>query len=193
MWKVIIFSFLFSVNTMALEKNTHLQELKELFPYALLTDDFGILNKDDLKMNQCIAEPSLFSENSSTFYPYWQCFEIKDANIVCEGKKYSTEEKSQMTMLVISGTRNNELNEFISRRPLKLKTCHLYLRDWVKFTKNEKHVCISGSFINLEINKIGQKKKVWIFDRYKTKKGCDAYFRGTCIPNENTRESCVVD
>ena len=60
MWKVIIFSFLFSVNMVALEKNAHLQELKELFPYALLTDDYGILNKDDLKMNQCIAEPSFF-------------------------------------------------------------------------------------------------------------------------------------
>jgi hypothetical protein len=193
MWKVIIFSFLFSVNTTALEKKAHLQELKELFPYALLTDDFGILNKDDLKMNQCIAEPSPFSEDNSTFYPYWQCFEIKNAKIVCEGKKYSTEEKSRMTMLVLSGTRNNELNEFISRRPIKLKTCQLYLRDWAKFTKNEKHICISGDFINSEINKTGQKKKVWIFDRYKTKKGCDAYFRGTCNPSENTRESCVVD
>ncbi|MBC7420101.1 MAG: hypothetical protein H7328_05185 [Bdellovibrio sp.] len=178
---------------MALEKNAHLQELKELFPYALLTDDFGILNKDDLKMNQCIAEPSLFSENSSTFYPYWQCFEIKDAKIVCEGKKYSTEEKSQMTMLVISGTRNNELNEFISRRPMKLKTCHLYLRDWARFTKNEKHVCVSGDFIDSEINKADLKKRSWIFDRYKTKKGCDAYFRGTCVPNENAKEFCVMD
>ncbi len=178
---------------MALEKNAHLQELNELFPYALLTDDFGILNKDDLKMNQCLAEPSLFSEGGRTFYPYWQCFEIKDVKMFCEGKKYSAEEKSRMTMLVLSGIRNNELNEFISRRPVKLKLCHLYLHDWVKFTKNEKYVCISGDFINSEITKAGQKKKFWIFDRYKTKKGCDAYFRGTCIPRENNRESCVVD
>lgn len=79
--------------------------------------------------------------------------------MVCEEPKYSIEEKSQMTMLVISGTRNNELNEFISRRPMKLKTCHLYLRDWARFTKNEKHVCISGNFIQSKINKTGQKKK----------------------------------
>ncbi len=188
-----MFAFLFPVSIMAIEGNAHLQELKELFPYALLTDDFGILNKDDLKINQCIAEPSLFSESTSTSYPYWQCFELKGVRMVCEGKKYSIEEKSRMTMLVLSGTRNGAFNEFISRRPMKLNACHLYLRDWMRFTKNEKHVCISGDFIYSEINKTGPKKMVWIFDRYKTKKGCDAYFRGTCIPNENTRESCVVD
>lgn len=193
MWKAIIFTFLFPVSIIAIEGNTHLQELNEIFPYALLTDDFGILNKDDLKINQCIAEPSLFSESNSTSYPYWQCFELKDVRMVCEGKKYSAQEKSRMTMLVLSATKNDELNEFISRRPMKLKTCYLYLRDWVSFTKNEKHICISGDFTNSEINKTGQKKRVWIFDRYKTKRGCDAYFRGTCIPSENPRDSCVVD
>ncbi len=193
MWKAIIFAFLFSRNAIAVEKNAHLQELKELFPYALLTDDFGILNKDDLKINQCIAEPSPFSESNRTSYPYWQCFDLKDSKMVCEGKKYSADEKSRMTMLVLSGTRNGEHNEFISRRPMKLKTCHFYLHDWVRFTKNEKHVCISGDFISSEINKTGQKKRIWMFDRYKTKKGCDAYFRGTCVPSENTSEACVVD
>ena len=193
MWKAIIFVYLLPASVMAIEGNTHLQELKELFPYALLTDDFGILNKDDLKINQCIAEPSLFSESNSTSYPYWQCLELKNVRMVCEGKRYSIEEKSRMTMLVLSGTRNDELNEFISRRPMKLKTCHLYLRDWMRYAKNEKHICISGNFINSEIGKTGQKKRVWILDRYKTKKGCDAYFRGTCIPSENSRETCVVD
>lgn len=52
MWQAIIFSFLFSVIALASEKNDHLQELRELFPYALLTDDFGILNKNDLKINR---------------------------------------------------------------------------------------------------------------------------------------------
>ena len=40
MWKAIIFTFLFPISMMATERHTHLQELKELFPYALLTDDF---------------------------------------------------------------------------------------------------------------------------------------------------------
>lgn len=193
MWKAIIFTFLLPLILIALDENVHLQELKNKYPYALLTDDFSILNKDDLKINQCIAEPSHFSENNYTFYPYWQCFELKDVKMVCEGRKYSAEDKSRMTMLVITSLKNGELNEFISRRPMKLKECHIFLRDWVRFTKNQKHICISGSLTESSINKTGKKNRVWIFDRYKTKIGCDAYFRGTCVPKESNFESCVLN
>lgn len=193
MWKTLIFSCVLSISAMASEENAHLQELKKNFPYALLTDDFGILNHDDLKINQCIAEPSLFSQNVSTPYPYWQCFDIKDAKMECEGRIYSAEEKSRMSMLVITGARKNELNEFISRRPMKLKTCRLYLHDWARLTKNENHVCISGNSISSNMHKKGQKKSVWIFDRYKTKKGCESYFSEMCIFGKKDKEICVVD
>ena len=179
MWKTLILMLLTSVSVLALEESTHLQELKKLFPYALLTDDFGVLNKDDLKISECIAAPVPFSEGRSSSYPYWQCFDTRDAKMDCEGKKYSAEKKSRMTMLVISGERNGELNEFISRRPLKLSSCRLYKKDWEKFTKGEKYICISGDFIGPEIED-GKKKLVWIFDRYKTKKGCDSYFQAAC-------------
>jgi hypothetical protein len=190
MWKAIILFFLFPVSIMALEESAHLQDLKAKFPYALLTDDFGILNKDDLKINECIAVPAPFSEDSSSSYPYWQCYETKDTKMVCKGKQYSEEEKSRMTMLILFGERNGELNEFISRRPMKLGMCHLYQNDWLRFTKNEKYICIAGSQMSSEINNMGKRQRTWIFDRYKTKKGCDSYFQKACILKG--RESCVV-
>jgi len=192
MWKTIIFSLSFSINTLASVSHLHLQELKQLYPYALLTDDFGILNNEDLKINQCIAEPSLFSEKNLTAYPYWQCFEIKDVRVFCKGKKYSAEDKSRMTMLIIKSNGNDEINEYISRRPIALRLCHDYLSTWSKFKKNEQHVCVSGEFIESELNN-NQKVKSWIFDRYKTKNGCDAYFRGSCSLNSIMRQNCVVD
>jgi hypothetical protein len=185
MWKTIILTLLISTSVRAAEESAHLQELKNLFPHALLTDDFGILNKDDLKISQCIAAAVPFSESRTSSYPYWQCFEAKDAKMNCEGKKYSAEDKSRMTMLVISGERNGGLNEFISRRPMKLSMCRLYQKDWKKFTKDEKHICISGDFIEPEIDETGKKKLVWIFDRYKTKKGCDSYFQEACVLKVN--------
>ncbi len=191
MWKAIILTFLFSVSIIAKEENAHLYELKKFFPYALLTDDFGILNKDDLKINQCIATPYPFSESSRSSYPYWQCFDTKNVKMICEGKKYSEEYRSRMTMLVISGGRNGELNEFISRRPMKLNMCRLYQQDWMKFTNGEKHICISGDFIRPEVDIMGKKKLVWIFDRYKTKKGCDSYFQEACILKDS--EFCIVN
>ncbi|MBI1884204.1 MAG: hypothetical protein HYS08_08385, partial [Chlamydiae bacterium] len=71
--------------------------------------------------------------------------------MVCEGNKYDPDEKSRVSLLVISGIRNNELHEFLSRRPMAVKTCHLYQKDWKKFTKNEKYICISGQLIDKEI------------------------------------------
>lgn len=190
MCKVLMLALLFPVSILAAEVKTHLQELNKLFPYALLTDDFGILNKDDLKINQCIAMPTPFSEGRNSSYPYWQCFETKNTKMLCAGRKYSSEDKSRMTMLSIFGERNGDLNEFISRRPMKLKMCRLYQQDWAKLTKDEKYICISGDQLSSTFTTIGRKERNWIFDRYKTKKGCDSYFQEACILKDN--EFCVV-
>lgn len=173
--------FLFMCNvSLANNHQLHLQELKREFPHGLLTDDFGILNKQDLKTNTCIAAPTPFSEeNKVSSYPYWQCFEVKNSKMHCELGKYDSHEKTLMSMLVVSGTRDGALHEFISRRPIPLRACRLYQQDWQKFTMNEKHVCVSGAEPSKEL--AGSKITwIWIFGRYKTKKGCDSYFDGEC-------------
>lgn len=148
------------------------------FPYALLTDDFGVLTKDDLKINSCLAEPSPISRDNGA-YSYWQCFEIKKSNMICEGKKYDPDHGTRVSLLVLSGIRDGEMHDFISRRTISRNSCLLYQKEWRKLTKNEKYVCISGSNPSKEI----QKKRAtwnWLFGRYKTKKGCDSYFHGEC-------------
>jgi hypothetical protein len=180
MQKLIVL-FLLVCNVSAADMHQiHLQKLKKEFPYGLLTDDFGILNAQDLRTNICIAGPTPFSEQDRTSpYPYWQCFEVKNSQMICERGKYDSHEKVVMSMLVVSGTRDGELHEFISRRPIPLWSCRLYQKDWLKFTKNERYVCISGA----DHSKKAKEKKVlwtWIFGRYKTKKGCDSYFQGEC-------------
>lgn len=180
MWKILIILFSMSNVSFSVERQAHLQELKKEFPYGLLTDDFGILNTQDLKTNTCIAGPTAFSEQDRISpYPYWQCFEIRNSKMNCERGKYDPHEKAVMSMLVISGTRDREIHEFISRRPIPLGSCRLYQKDWAKFTKNEKYVCVSGIDHTKEVK--GTKVTWnWIFGRYKTKKGCDSYFEGEC-------------
>jgi hypothetical protein len=161
-------------------KSKHRQELFSRYPHGLLTDDYGVLNLDDLKINACEGMPTPFSEkNPSSAYPYWQCFEVKNSKMICERGKYDPYERALMSMLVVSGTRDGELHEFISRRPIPLRSCRLYQRDWQKFTTNEKYVCVSGADPGKEI-KEAKTAWVWIFGRYKTKKGCDSYFAGEC-------------
>jgi hypothetical protein len=168
---------------------THLGQLKEKFPHGLLTDAFGILSKQDLQSNTCIAGPVPFSkEGKPVPYPYWQCFEVKKSRMFCEPGKYDSHEKAIMSILVLSEVRDDELHEFISRRPISLKSCRLYQKDWQKFTKNENYVCISGSEGDKEI-KDTKTVWTWIFGRYKTKKGCDSYFLGHC----NSTKMCKAD
>jgi len=186
MWKTLILLFLMCAVSSAKNPQAHLQELKKEFPYGLLTDDFGILNKQDLKTNTCIAQPVSFSEeNRISSYPYWQCFEVKNSKMTCERGKFDSHEKAVMSMLVVSSVRNGEFHEFISRRPISLESCRLYQKDWQRFTQNEKYVCVSGHSILKELR--GSKTRwVWIFGRYKTRKGCDSYFDGEC----DGKQSC---
>lgn len=177
MWKVLI-SFLLFQSIFAFAVEASKNHLQKEFPHALLTSDFGVLAKDDLKINSCMATPVPFSKDNGA-YSYWQCFEIMNSQMTCEGRKYSPDSKSRVSLLVLLGVRDGEPHEFISRRTMPLDSCRLYQKNWKKLTKNEKYVCISGSMSSKGILD-GKVKWTWIFDRYKTKKGCDSYFEGEC-------------
>lgn len=169
------------------DHSSHLQELNKRYPYGLLTDDFGILNEKDLKINSCGVEPEVFSERSKVSpYAYWQCFEVKNSKMTCEYGSYDAHEEAHMSMLVLSGNRNNERHEFISRRPMSTSSCRLFQKEWRRLTKNEQHVCISGLYALKKIES-SMSSWTWIFGRYKTQKGCDSYFQDEC----NNLKNCA--
>ncbi len=183
MRKILILSLLFSqtIDSAARPEKYHPQQLISQYPYALLTDDYGVLTEDDLKTNSCDATPCPFSEkDTSSPYPYWQCFDLRTANLACEGRKYDFSEKVRVTLLVISGIRDGVLHEYLARRPIPLSSCRLYQKAWRKFVENEKYLCISGEISSIKTDSNGRRRWVWVFDRYKTKKGCDSYFEGEC-------------
>ncbi len=162
------------------EKNNR-QALLSRYPYGLLTDDYGILNEDDLKVNTCMATPSPFSEKKpNSAYSYWQCFEVKTAKLICEGRKYDPDEKTRVSWLVLSAKLNGASHEYMARRNMPVRSCELYQKEWRKHTRNEKYVCVSGNMWSHEKEESGNKKWTWIFGRYKTKRGCDSYFDGEC-------------
>lgn len=186
MWKTIVIILLIGNISSAKDHQSHLQKLKREFPYGLVTDDFGILNRKDLKINACIANPVPFTdENMYSPYPRWQCFDGQKIKMTCERGKYDQHAKLVMSMLVISSERDGEIHEYISRRPIALISCRLYKKDWLKLTKNQKHICVSGHAIFKEIER-SEAKWTWIWGRYKTKKGCDSYFADEC----NRKGSC---
>lgn len=186
MWKQIAFVFYLFSNLVFAGDPNHLALLKKEFPFGLVTDDYGILNRDDLQINICLAGEAPFTDPPTNYaYSYWQCFPSKDVQMLCEDLGYDRYEKSRINLLFISGQRNGEKHEFMSRRPITNLTCSLFLRDWKHLTKNENHVCISGSHPSKEVEN-GNILWSWTFGRYKTKKGCDSYFQDEC----DLREKC---
>jgi hypothetical protein len=124
MWKALVFGLLIPLNLIAAEESPHLQKLKNLFPNALLTDDFGILSTDDVENNHCSVAPPPFS-NTAFGYSYWQCFDVNEVKMNCEGRKYSRESRSRMTMLVLSGEtsqKNNSRFAFLAVLYLQIRT-----------------------------------------------------------------------
>jgi hypothetical protein len=156
-----------------------------------LSEGFGIVSTEDIAINDCQATPVPYSESSNS-YQYWQCFEVKQSRLYCDGKGYDEDEKEWLTVMVISGVRDSILNEYITRRAIPLKDCQSFQQDWKRLTANEKHVCVSGSF-----NKRQNTKRKWVsnwtFDRFKTRKGCESYFEGGCSLKHQLDQGCKLD
>lgn len=185
-----MFWFLFSItacSTSSDSKNN--QRSQSQYPYAILGDGFGVLNEDDLAINSCEAAPTPFSENS-TSYPYWQCFETTQSQLFCDGDGYDESEKQRLTLLVVSGTRQGEYHEYLSRRAIPLDDCKEYIQDWQRLARDEKYICVSGPYHRREKTETGQWISHWTFDKFKTKKGCEPYFFGGCSLQYQLKHGC---
>ena len=60
MQKIVVILILVVWVSHAETQNEHLEKLKKEFPLGLITDDYGILDIQDLKRNACFAEPYSF-------------------------------------------------------------------------------------------------------------------------------------
>ena len=181
MWQTLI---LLQLVVASFAATTTLQgdQLKAKYPFALLGDDHGLLTEEDLAINSQKADPEPFSPES-TAYPYWQCFPRNQMYFDCEFTQYDASEKSKLAILAIGYHKNGETQEYLSRRAIPISACHAHKQDWNRLTKNQNYVCMSGIFIETQIEPdkgTPTKSSAWIFDRFKTAQGCDSYFVGDC-------------
>jgi hypothetical protein len=64
---------------------------KKRYPYSLITDDYGILNEEDLRHYNKISRPKPFSEKEIGGF-YWQCFPCELVSMNLEDMGYSSED-----------------------------------------------------------------------------------------------------
>lgn len=158
--------------------------------YSVLGEGFGILNAEDIAINDCQATPRPFAEDSQA-YSYWQCFDVRQARLYCDGKGYDETERTWLTVMVISGKKDGILHEYITRRAIPLKDCQSFRGDWQRLVDGQTNVCISGSF-NQKKESERQQVWNWTFDRFKTNKGCESYFEGGCSFKYQSEHGCKL-
>jgi len=168
----------------------HHKSLTSKHPFDLIGDDYDILNEEDLIINECATEPEPFS-SKAIYFSYWQCFEAKNVSILCDHGGIQDPKEGIQAFIVLEVSQKKSNHEYIARRPWALKSCKNFVKGFRRLTKDTKHVCISGSLINnQEIDKNGRTNTSWVFDKYKTKNGCDSYFEGECSLKYQIKNGC---
>jgi len=184
---------------LAMDKPDHLSDAKKKFPHSLIGDDFGILDAEDLAIPTCHVLPEPYSDTPGknvNAFAYWKCFPTSNIKVDCSGGGYDQDEHSVLTVMGIVIKNEQETHEYITRRAIPLKGCKNWQQDWKRLSKNQSHVCFSGSSMSKETEMQDGKpiqKYYWIFESYKTHLGCSSYFEGGgCSLPYQMKHGCKV-
>ena len=162
---------------------THLQRLNQSYPNGLIGDDYDVLTVEDLAVNTCnLLGENTYPPEGASPYRYWQCFLTKDVFISCDDDDEDKDHTVIMGMYAAGKTRKQV---YVSRQVMDLKRCIGFQKDLKKLTEHETHICISGEFIDNDSNE----ETAWIFDKFKTKKGCISYW-DECDLKEQVAKGC---
>src|SRR5262245_56824407 len=172
-------------------RGSHHALITQHYPYTLLGDDFGILTEEDLALSACIAQPVPFSVDSIS-HPYWQCFSTEGGHVECEDAEYDEDERSLLTLMAIVVRKDGRTHEYLSRRAIHLQDCKDYAAEWKRLTTQQDHVCVSGAFINSRQDEPDHAVDSWVFESFKTAKGCVSYFKGYCDLHERLTHGCKL-
>jgi len=148
------------------------------YPFVLINDDHGILTEAELadeSYGQTIASAS--NPISSI---HWKCYRTDGITINYRVMEYSKEHGEDVADLNINAIDEKGIvNQYGMRRGLGVTYCEETSKVWEKLMKEQEYVCINGHYTSNEIELYnGKKQQVigWVFNKLKTKNGCNNYF-----------------
>lgn len=147
------------------------------FRYGILTDDYGIVTKQDLKKAAETAEPGPIIRGRSTTFTVWQCFPVVEMSIECI--PHDSPDPLMNRRLILSVLNARHLLEFYERRPTDDENCRADLAQWRAILGREKFACISASYDQDFPVKRGSRlirHTIWTIDRLKSRHGAWSYF-----------------
>jgi hypothetical protein len=159
--------------------NNHYQD-------TVLTNDHGILNTQDIKRYYSDLNPRPFtSSGPSGAYIYWQCFPRDHITITLVDTGYSSSDfglNDNIADLKIKvSTNTNIIHQYNTRKRMPVSAFEKIFNQWRAIMKDEKYVCLAGSFIQKEDrNNLTNNKEIyqWTFEAIKSKHGCDGDLYG---------------
>jgi hypothetical protein len=172
---------------------TRLEKLKSRYPYGLIGDDYGLLTEEDLAVNTCNAlERTPFSGEKNMAYSYWQCFPLKDVKMECDSLGYDSAIKKETGYLEIDAQNGNGIQSYLARDAMDMGDCRKYLWWWKQKTQGEEHVCVSGSYGGFRGIRDGHKETDWVFDKFKTRKGCESHRSECSLKEVSNIQNCLL-
>lgn len=164
--------------------------LKQKYPHGLLTEDYGILEENDLAADAKNNGPYPYDINKfQPAYMRWQCFPTEDTKFTYEKWKGNDPWGSETKIVEMCAysfyAQNGKISHSYSgRRAYRIEFCKDLQKKWKQLTTNEPYVCLNGSpdstLKEVKKSKISLYEKSWTWNQFKTKKGCYYYFQGGC-------------
>ncbi len=172
-------------------------ELKQKYPHAVLTKDYGLLNKIDLDSElDGVKHAPLFSTKTKG-YIYWQCFPRDSVRLSLEDIGDSPEDdpesdvryhgENNAKFIITAWGKRGIVHKYVMWSSFPTSQTEGKFKDYIKFMRGEKNVCIAGSYLEKKVaivkGEIETNRSLiyyWGFEKVKTTKGCKAYHANGC-------------
>lgn len=149
---------------------------------AVLTESYGILNQDDIDIYAWIWSYDRF--HNSAGIEYWTCHPAASvAKLTCRDFGYDSDQKEHNAELEIDIHDRGKVHEITGRRAIDIVACKKIVADIRNLLKGESHFCAGLIYNHEDKDEAGRPRFSWVYDKFKTKRGCVSYFQGYCEPS----------
>jgi hypothetical protein len=161
--------------------------------YGLLTPGYGIVTEDDLAYDAKRRRIGPYDPTDHVGSLYWQCFPRAEVTAKFDswrGRDGMGAWNKIYTMCTLEVDVNDtgESQIYTDRRAHRIGVCRDFMHAWKKITKDQRIVCLNGDGGGYEQDGKAGKYKLWTWEKFKTKRGCYAYFSGECLTFSSRRK-----
>jgi len=162
--------------------------LMRKYPNQILTPHFGILSEVDLAKEARAFPNAKYGPDVTG--AFWQCFPTRDVLLRYDTRRTNDPMGSSKIIVTmcdidIRVRGKTTWSDYWGRRGYRLELCQDIEGAWKKLTRNEKYVCFNGMPSGVEKRIVNGKERWirgWVWNRFRTKKGCYSYFDEECSP-----------